>query len=88
MTAVVVTPSVDRSWVRALTGLRGRGVAAVVVAVNAASYERGGRSGRHGVGDAVSAGSPERRALRFALAEYDLKACEGSAGDDLGTVLA
>jgi uncharacterized protein (DUF58 family) len=88
MTAVVVTPSVDRSWVRALTGLRGRGVAAVVVAVNAASYERGGRSGRPGAGDAVSAGSPERRALRFALAEYDLKACEVSAGDDLGTVLA
>jgi uncharacterized protein (DUF58 family) len=88
MTAVVVTPSVDRSWVRALTGLRGRGVAAVVVAVNAASYERGGRSGRPGAGDAVSAASPERRALRFALAEYDLKACEVSAGDDLGTVLA
>ena len=31
---------------------------------------------------------PEQRALRFALAEYDLKTYEVSAGDNLGAVLA
>jgi uncharacterized protein (DUF58 family) len=88
MTAVVVTPSPDRSWVRALAGLRGRGVAAVVVALDAASYERDGQSVRRGLRHEPAAESQERRALRFALAEYDLKACEVGAGDDLGTVLA
>jgi len=88
MTAVIVTPSVDRSWVRALTGLRGRGVAAVVVSVDAASYERAGQSGRRGQDDELAAESQQRRALSFALAEYDLKACAVAAGDDLGAVLA
>jgi uncharacterized protein (DUF58 family) len=88
MTAVVVTPSLDRSWIRALAALRGRGVAAVVVTVDAASYERAGQPGRHGAGDELAVESAQRRALRFALAEYDLKACKVAAGDDLGTVLA
>ncbi len=39
MTAVVVTPSRERSWIRTLTALRGRGVTATVVALDAASYE-------------------------------------------------
>jgi uncharacterized protein (DUF58 family) len=88
MTAVVVTPSLDRSWIRALAALRSRGVAAVVVTLDAASYERAGQPGRRGVGDEPGGESMQRRALRFALAEYDLKACKVAAGDDLGTVLA
>jgi uncharacterized protein (DUF58 family) len=88
MTAVVVTPSLDRSWVRALTGLRGRGVEAVVVAIDAASYARVVHAGRRGAPEETLAESQQRRAMRFALAEYDLKACDVSAGDDLGTVLA
>ena len=88
MTAVVVTPSLDRSWIRALAGLRGRGVAAVVVTVDAVSYERAAQRGRRGVGDTLTGESAQWRALRFALAEYDLKACKVAAGDDLGTVLA
>ena len=88
MTAVVVTPSLDRSWIRALAGLRGRGVAAVVVTVDAVSYERAAQRGRRGVGDTLTGESAQWRALRFALAEYDLKACKVVAGDDLGTVLA
>jgi uncharacterized protein (DUF58 family) len=88
MTAVVVTPSLDRSWIRALAALRSRGVAAVVVTVDAASYQRAGQPGRRGAGDEPDRESAERRALRFALAEYDLKACKVAAGDDLGTVLA
>ena len=43
MTAVVVTPSRERAWVRTLTTLRGRGVTAAVVALDAASYEFAGR---------------------------------------------
>ena len=88
MTAVVVTPSLDRSWIRALAALRSRGVAAVVVTVDAASYERAAQPGRRGSGDELTNESAQWRALRFALAEYDLKACKVSAGDDLGTVLA
>jgi uncharacterized protein (DUF58 family) len=87
MTAVIVTSSLDRSWVRALAGLRGRGVAAVVVAMDAASYERAGQGHRVLVAR-PEAESQQRRALRFVLAEYDLKACVVAAGDDLGTVLA
>ncbi len=88
MTAVVVTPSNDRQWVRALTGLRGRGVAAVVVTLDAASYERAGRPRQRGAPVEREPESQEQRALRFALAEYDLKVCEVHAADNLGTVLA
>ena len=88
MTAVVVTPSNERHWVRALTGLRGRGVAAVVVTLDAASYDRAGQSRRRGAAVESEPESQEQRALRFALAEYDLKVCEVRAGDNLGTVLA
>jgi uncharacterized protein (DUF58 family) len=88
MTAVVVTPSRERRWVRALSTLRGRGVAAAVVALDAASYEAAGRprpQGGDGEGDLAA---QEQRALRFALAEYDLRAYQVRAGDNLGAVLA
>ena len=88
MTAVVVTPSNERHWIRALTGLRGRGVAAVVVTLDAASYDRAGQSRRRAAAVESEPESQEQRALRFALAEYDLKVCEVRAGDNLGTVLA
>jgi uncharacterized protein (DUF58 family) len=87
MTAVVVTPSRERRWVRALTSLRGRGVAAAVVALDASSYEVASRRRRGGEADADLA-SQEQRALRFALAEYDIKYHEVRAGDNLGAVLA
>ncbi len=87
MTAVVVTPSRDRHWVRALTPLRGRGVTSVVVALDAASYEHVGRRPREDDEEA-SAEAQEQRALRFALAEYGIKTYEVHAGDSLGAVLA
>ena len=87
MTAVVVTPSRERQWVRALTPLRGRGVTSAVVALDAASYERYQRHGRP-IESEVDQASQEQRALRFALAEYDVKTYEVHAGDNLGTVLA
>jgi uncharacterized protein (DUF58 family) len=88
MTAVIVTPSRDRNWVRTLTGLRSRGVAAVVVALDGQSYEAA-------TGDEPSSGktgpehaAQEQRALKFALAEYDLRVYDVRAGDNLGAVLA
>ncbi len=87
MTAVVVTASRERRWVRALTPLRARGVAAAVIALDAASYDVAGRRRRSGGAEADLA-SQEQRALRFALAEYDIKCHEVHAGDNLGAVLA
>jgi uncharacterized protein (DUF58 family) len=60
MTAVVITPSFDRAWVRPLASLRGRGIAAVVVTVRSGSLEPG------------SDAALQARALGHALAEYEL----------------
>ena len=87
MTAVIVTASRDRQWVRTLTSLRARGVTAAVVALDATTYEAAWRS-RLGKGSAMDLAGQEQRALRFALAEYDVKAYEIHAGDNLGAVLA
>ena len=87
MTAVIVTASRDRQWVRTLTSLRARGVTAAVVALDATTYESAWRS-RLGKGSAMDLAGQEQRALRFALAEYDVKAYEIHAGDNLGAVLA
>jgi hypothetical protein len=73
--------------VRTLTSLRARGVAATVVALDGASYDDIGRGPRGGDPAADSA-AQEQRALRFALAEYDVKTYEVHAGDNLGAVLA
>jgi uncharacterized protein (DUF58 family) len=86
MTAVIVTASRDRRWVRTLTSLRSRGVAAAVVALDAGSYEAA-RS-RRAPGAEWELAAQEQRALRMALAEYDVKAYEVHAGDHLGSVLA
>jgi uncharacterized protein (DUF58 family) len=87
MTAVIITASRDRHWVRTLTSLRARGVAAAVVALDGASYENLGRGPRSGNTEADMA-AQEQRALRFALAEYDVKTYEVHAGDNLGAVLS
>jgi uncharacterized protein (DUF58 family) len=86
MTAVVVTASRDRHWVRALTTLRARGVAAAVVTLDSASYAASGRVRKRTESD--EAAGQEQRALRFALAEYDVKAYEVRAHDELGAVLS
>jgi uncharacterized protein (DUF58 family) len=86
MTAVVVTASRDRHWVRALTTLRARGVAAAVVTLDSASYAAAGRGRKRS--DSDEAAGQEQRALRFALAEYDVTAYEVQAHDELGAVLS
>jgi uncharacterized protein (DUF58 family) len=87
MTAVIVTPSRERQWVRTLTSLRVRGVNAAVVTLVADSFETASRPHLKNESERELA-AQEQRALRFALAEYDLKAYEVHAGDDLGAVLA
>lgn len=75
MTAVVITPSLDRSWVRPLTALRARGVAAVVVLIDPAAHEQASRQGIGGLPEAeLEASAHELRALRYTLAEHELKA--------------
>jgi uncharacterized protein (DUF58 family) len=77
MTAIVITPSLDRTWVRPLAGLRSRGIGCVAVVVDPLACERA-TAARHGGGRAAAAGAdPETaatrmRALRHALAEYEL----------------
>jgi uncharacterized protein (DUF58 family) len=87
MTAVIITASRERRWVRTLASLRARGVAAAVVALDADSYELSGPGHRDADQEADLA-AQEQRALRFALAEYDVKTYEVHAGDNLGAVLA
>ena len=87
MTAVIITASRERRWIRTLASLRARGVAAAVVALDAESYDLSGR-GRRGADQEADLAEQEQRALRFALAEYDVKTYEVHAGDNLGAVLA
>jgi hypothetical protein len=94
MTAVVVTPSLDRSWVRPLAGLRARGVACVVLSVDAGSARvvSANRYSAPGHGPVVAApepaADPDLRALRHALAEHDLRTYRVAAGVPLGEQLA
>lgn len=96
MTAVIITPSLDPSWIRPLAALRTRGVACVVLTLDAAAYERAA----HPIPTfTVEGGPPPRpdidedtakraRALRHAIAEYELKAFTIIPGRPLGEILA
>jgi uncharacterized protein (DUF58 family) len=95
MTAVVITPSVDPSWVRPLASLRTRGVACVVVTFDIAAYDQAPRtaaatvSGEYVVLDPVEAEAAAKRAraLRHALAEYELPSYLITPGRPLGEIL-
>src|SRR6185503_19745665 len=95
MTAVIITPSLDPSWVRPLAALRGRRVACVVLTLDAAAYDRAANPPAVTV-DGGPARPPEpddetakrARALRHALAEYELTAFTITPGRALGEVLA
>jgi uncharacterized protein (DUF58 family) len=81
MTAVIVTASTDRSWVKPLSTLRARGVACVVVTFDQAAYRRHARDmdlRLRGLPPEAPDAEAEResakqlRALRHALAEFDV----------------
>jgi uncharacterized protein (DUF58 family) len=96
MTAVIITPSLDPSWVRPLAALRTRGVACVVLTVDAAAYDRAA----HPIPTFTVEGGPppppetdeetakRARALRHALAEYELTSFMITPGRPLGEILA
>jgi uncharacterized protein (DUF58 family) len=81
MTAVLITASMERGWVKPLATLRSRGVACVVISFDISAFERlareslAKRSGAvaeelHPEAEATSA--QQWRALRHALAEFDI----------------
>jgi uncharacterized protein (DUF58 family) len=83
MTAVLVTASLDRSWVKPLATLRSRGVACVVVAMDMPAFERReqeeaarrpgiGWEAGHAPAVETAATAQQWRALRHALAEFDI----------------
>jgi uncharacterized protein (DUF58 family) len=81
MTAVIVTASTDRSWVKPLSTLRARGVACVVVTFDQAAYRRHahdmdlrlrGLPPEAPDAEAERESAKQLRALRHALAEFDV----------------
>jgi uncharacterized protein (DUF58 family) len=95
MTAVVITASVDPAWVRPLAALRTRGVACVVITIDAAAYDRHAADVQAaGIGEnppeatqADELAAKRARALRHALAEYDLRSYAVTPGRPLGEIL-
>ncbi len=68
MTAVVITPSVDPAWVRALATLRARGVACVVVSLDPGAFEPPiGQRGRRARGEAFPGHPARARRVRIAV---------------------
>ena len=90
MTAVVITPSVDRAWVRPLGTLRGRGISAAVCLLDRAAYDAYGRhaSGREAAApDVLEEQERAARAMRHALAEHDVTCYPVVPATKLGELL-
>ena len=90
MTAVVITPSVDRAWVRPLGTLRGRGISAVVCLLDRAAYDAYARraSGREAAAsDVLEEQERAARAMRHALAEHDVTCYPVVPATKLGELL-
>lgn len=96
MTAVVITAAGDTSWVRPLGTLRSRGVVCVAVTVDAAAYERIAQVDRARLAarpapapdpEAEELRAKRARALRHALAEYELPNHHVTPGRPLGEIL-
>jgi uncharacterized protein (DUF58 family) len=97
MTAVVITPSLERDWVKPLAALRSRGVGCVVVSFDIADFERFARDEElrlHGlppepIDPVAEAARMQRvRALRHALSEFDVEVHTAQPARSLGEALA
>jgi uncharacterized protein (DUF58 family) len=96
MTAIIITPSQDRSWIRPIAALRTRGIASVIVTLDAAAADQVDREERRRRGEAVpdlpepavEQRAQKARALRHALAEYELRVHAVSPGRSLAECLA
>ncbi len=82
MTAVVVTAAQDPAFIRPLAALRSRGVGVVVVALDQALFDPPPEP------EEARAVRQRSRALRHALAEYQLPTYTVGPGSPLGEVLA
>jgi uncharacterized protein (DUF58 family) len=86
MTAIVITASLNREWVKPLAALRTRGVGCVVISLDTPAFERyheelarnsaaapadAAPADEH-ASDEVTSSAQQWRALRHALAEYDI----------------
>jgi uncharacterized protein (DUF58 family) len=78
MTLCIITGSTDRAWVRALATIRRRGVAALAIVLDRASYI--------GV-EPDEQSRAELAAVRHALAEYDIQHRLVRRGDDLAEAI-
>jgi uncharacterized protein (DUF58 family) len=95
MTAILVTPSTDATWIRPIASLRTRGIATVVVAIDAPAFERVARAERERDGEILAPIDPaveeqraqRARALRHALSEYEMKVHTVLPGQALGEAL-
>jgi uncharacterized protein (DUF58 family) len=95
MTVVVITSSLDRSWVKPLSTLRARGVACVAVWLDRGAFDAFARQERQRRGAAeepedeaaASTRSQATRALRHALAEYDIRVHTVIPAKPLGDLL-
>ncbi len=88
MTAVVITASLDPSWVRPLASLRARGVACVVITLDVNAYATTGSADPAADPDLGGAAAKRARALHHALAEYEIKTFAITPGRPLGEILA
>ncbi|MEO6206915.1 MAG: DUF58 domain-containing protein [Candidatus Limnocylindrales bacterium] len=90
MTAVVITASLDPSWVRPLASLRARGVACVAITLDVNAYANAGAADpADPAGRAQAEAAAKRaRALHHALAEYEIKTFAITPGRPLGEILA
>jgi uncharacterized protein (DUF58 family) len=95
MTAVVITPSTDTAWVRPIAALRSKGIGSVVVTLDAPASDRLDRAERARLGErvvepdaaAVDLQAQRARALRHALAEYELRVHQLVPGRPIGELL-
>ena len=92
MTLCIVTGSTDREWVRALSGLRRRGVGVVVILLDRYSFLHQPAQSEGEEADAAQesmrrAARAELTACRHALAEYDITTYPVAAGVSLPETL-
>ena len=96
MTAVIITASLDPAWVRPLAALRTRGVACVVVNLDAPAFAKFAETVHAETTGEIAEPDTEAdelaakrtRALRHALAEYELRSYTVTPGKELGEMLA
>lgn len=96
MTVVVITPSLDTGWVRPIGTLRARGVGCVAVLLDAGAFEHRDREERARLAkqppyspdpEIEEARARRSRALRHALAEFEIRTYTVGPDRPLGEIL-